>query len=202
MKRLLDWWLTAPLFASLWIGGVGTMAPSLATPPGTNMAEGATKLAFAGPFASPSEAEVYLRRTLPSATAANPKYRTPGADYARRWLTKAISFHKRENGGIVVSTREIFEDTRHDARGSEGTHESTFAVDDVKISDESADDIAESGEKARGVLFRCIGAPCIRAVWSGQKSLSAQTDIYIQDTARRERILAAFRTLQRKAKSR
>ncbi len=101
-----------------------------------------------------------------------------------------------------MSTREIFEDCRQDTRASEGSHESTFAVDDVKISDERADDIAENGEKAHGLMFKCEGPPCIEAVWNGQKSVSGQTDIYIQDTGRRERILAAFRILQRRAESR
>lgn len=161
------------------------------------MADNAAESATVGPFASPAGAEAFLTRILPAATAANPKYRSPGGDVESRWLVNAITFQERENGGVVVSTHESTEEYRGGALTSTGTHDATFAIDDVKIAEETADDVAENGEKARSVMFRCVGAPCIQAVWSGAKSVSASTDISIQDPAQREQILAAFQALQR-----
>jgi len=153
-------------------------------------------------FTSPTDAEAFLSDAVPAATAANPKYRTPGTDYDRRWLIKAITFSRAEGGGVIVSTDEDFEDYRAGALASRGKHQARFAIDDVKISPETADDVSEKGEKAIGVLFQCLGAPCVHAVWDGQPSVSARTDIYIQDANQRERILSAFRALQNKGASR
>lgn len=154
-----------------------------------------------GAFPSQRDAESFLSDALPAATSANPKYRTPGTDYERRWLTKAITFTSAKDGGVVVSTDEDFEDYRDGALFSRGTHQARFAIDDVKIAPETADDVSQNGEKAQGVLFQCAGAPCIEAVWDGEKSFSARTDIYIQDPNRRETILSAFRALQEGAHS-
>ena len=91
---------------------------------------------------------------------------------------------RSQSGGLIVSTDEDFEDYRNGALISRGTHQATFAIDDVTISPETADqDTTENGEKAMGVIFRCVGAPCIQAVWDGQKSASAWTDIYLQEAA-------------------
>ncbi len=94
---------------------------------------------------------------------------------------------------------EAIEDYRGGALSSRGTPEATFAIDGVRIALETASDVAENGEQAGAVMFRCVGAPCIRADWSGQKSMGASTDIYIQDATHRQRIFAAFQALQRKA---
>ena len=153
-------------------------------------------------FASQTDAEAFLSDALPAATAANPKYRTPGTDYDRRWLVKTITFPRAEGGGVIVSIDEDFEDYRDGALFSRGTHQARFTIDDVKISPETADDVSEKGEKALGVLFQCVGAPCVHSVWDGQQSVSARTDIYIQDSNQRERILSAFRALQEKGASR
>jgi hypothetical protein len=147
------------------------------------------------PFASKADAESFLSGALPAATAANPKYRTPGADFERRWRTKKIEFSSGE-GGATVSIDEAFEDYRNGVVVSRGAHQAKFAIGDVAISFETADDVAETGAKAKGVLFSCVGQPCIGAVWDGQKSVSASTDIYIQEDIRRKQILAAFRALQ------
>ena len=45
-------------------------------------------------FASKADAEAFLSRAVPAATAANPKYRTPGKDVERRWLVKTIAFRE------------------------------------------------------------------------------------------------------------
>ena len=88
---------------------------------------------------------------------------------------------------MIVSTDEDIEDYRDGSLSSRGTHEATFAIDDVTVSPETSDqDTTESGEKAMGVIFRCVGAPCIEAVWDGQKSMSAWTDIYVQDAKSRD----------------
>ncbi len=152
-------------------------------------------------FASKANAEAFLSDAVPAATAANPKYRTPGAGTERRWLVKTIEFSRSE-GGAIVSIDEEFEDDRNGALVSRGTHEAKFAIDDVAISLETTDDVADTGARAQGVLFKCVGPPCIEAVWDGQKSVSAATDIYIRDERRRDQILAAFRALQGKAEPR
>lgn len=153
----------------------------------------------APPFASQAHAEAYLSEALPAATAANPKYRTPGTDYDRRWLTKSITFSAADDGGVAMSSDEVFEDYRNGAIASRGTHETRLALGDVEISLETADDLTEHGEKALGILFKCVGAACIHAVWDGKPSLSDRTDIYIQDAGQREKILSAFHALQKGA---
>ena len=197
----LDRRFRGPLRAALMIGAAWSISSSRATPGEINMAENAAKPAAAGAFASKSEAEAFLARALPAATAANPKYRSPGSDIETRWLTKTISFRATEGGVVVVSTAESVEDYRAHALSAQRTHAATFAVDDVAISEETADDLAENGEKARGVLFTCVGAPCIEAVWSGEKSMSASTDVYLQDETQRRQILDAFRALQERSAS-
>ena len=112
---------------------------------------------------------------------------------------EGIAFRRGEKGGVIVWSQESIEDYRASALTSEGTHEATFEIDDVRLSVEVSDDVAENSENARGVMFRCIGAPCIQAIWSGAKSVSASTDIYVQDASQRHRILAAFQALQRDA---
>ena len=151
------------------------------------------------PVPSRAEAEAYLARAVPAATAANPKYRSPGEDVLTQWLTKSIAFHDAPGGGVIVATDETNDQYRNGALVTPGTHRATFAIDDVTVSLETADDMTETGEKALGVMFRCAGGPCIEAVWSGQKSTSSWTDIYIQDPEARERIFAAFRSLQKGA---
>jgi hypothetical protein len=147
-------------------------------------------------FATAAEAEEFLSRAIPAATATNPKYRTPGSEIERRWLAKRIAFRHAAGGGIVVATDEAIEDYRNGAQSGHGTHQAEFALNDVTISPETAGDVTETGEPALGIFFKCAGAPCIHAVWDGQKSVSPTTDIYIQDATQRERILAAFRSLQ------
>jgi hypothetical protein len=180
----------------LGFDAVASATSSSSAPLRIQMAEAAVQ-----PFASKADAEAFLSGALPVATAANPNYRTPGADYERRWLIRKIEFFRGE-GGAIVSIDEAFEDYRNGALVSRGTHEAKFGIDDVAISLETTEDVAGAGAKAQGVLFKCVGRPCIEAVWDGHKSVSASTDIYIQDERRREQILAAFRALQGTANSR
>jgi hypothetical protein len=180
------------------IGGVSSVALSLTTAAEITRADDATTFTAVDSFASKSKAQAFLARALPAATAANPKYRSPGGDVETRWLTKTVGFKHDASGGLVVSTDESVEDYRGGALIARRNHEAAFAIDEVAISEETTDDIAETGAKARGVLFKCVGAPCIEAVWSGEKSTSAWTDVYVQDEAQRRQILDAFRALQRK----
>ncbi len=146
-------------------------------------------------FASAAEAEAFLSDALPAATAANPKYHTPGTDYDRRWLIKTVGFSRGENG-VIVAMDEAFEDYRKGALVSRGEHQATFALNDVAISPEITEDLADTGAKAQGVLFKCFGQPCVQAVWDGQKSVSDKTDVYIQEAGQRDQILTAFRALR------
>jgi hypothetical protein len=180
-RRLVATLIAASGLAAAWLAPTAALAADATT----------------APFGSRAEAEAYLARAVPAATQANPKYRSPGSDALRRWLTKSAEFHDSGDGAVVVSTNETFEDYRDGSLSGRGTHEATFAIDDVRVSVETAPDLTESGEPALGVLFSCAGAPCIEAVWDGQKSMAAETDIYIQDAAQRERILAAFEALRR-----
>ncbi len=79
-------------------------------------------------FASQKDAEAFLAEALPAATAANPKYHTPGTDYDRRWLIKTITFARAEGGGSIVAMDETFEDYRSGALVSRGTHQAKFAL--------------------------------------------------------------------------
>jgi hypothetical protein len=159
----------------------------------------ASEMAHAESFATPADAEAFLSRAIPAATAANPRYRSAGSDVETRWLTKSIAFRQSESGGVIVSTDEEFEKYRKDAVTSRGSHQATFAIDDLTMSLETSDqDTTENGEKAQGVMFRCVGAPCIDSVWDGKKSTSAWTDVYLHDPEMRERIFTAFMALQKK----
>ena len=148
--------------ASLGLIAALAIASSVAYPAELNGA-GAANI-----FASMPEAEAYLSRALPAATAANPKYRSKDSDIETRWLTKTVAFRDSGAGGIIMSTQELIEDYRNGALSDLRTHEATFALDAVAISEETADDLTENGERARGILFTCAGAPCIEAVWSGE----------------------------------
>jgi hypothetical protein len=155
--------------------------------------------AASGSFASKAEAEAFLARAVPAATAANPKYRSPNSDLETRWLSKTISFLQSDSRGVIVSTEEEIDEYRNGALSSKGTHQATFAIDEVNVSLEtSPQDRTETGEQAQGVMFKCVGAPCIEAVWNGKQSISAWTDIYLNDADERKRIFEAFRTLQSK----
>ena len=196
--RLLRMGFVARLAASIWSGVIASVFPAPAWASEVKMADSDDTS-----FASRAQAEAFLSHAVPAATAANPKYRSPGEDVLTQWLTKSVSFREAEGGGVIVSTHETNDQYRNGAIVKPGTHEATFATDDVTVSLETSDqDVTEDGEKAKGVLFRCIGAPCIEAVWDGQKSMSAWTDIYLQEPKSRAQIFAAFQALQRKPAAR
>jgi len=188
--------MTAEAFATILAAGFWA-TPMVAASTQVRMAENSVST-----FAAQAQAEAFLSKALPTATAANPKYRTPGTDYDRRWLIKTVAFSRADDGGVVVSLGEDFDDYRNGALVSRGSHQARFALREVAISVETADDLSEHGQKAQGILFRCLGAPCVHAVWDGKPSVSARTDIYIQDAAERQKILSALQALQKKGASR
>ena len=192
--------MTRTLAAALLLAGIPTL-PLSPTPSFAAAASEVRVAENASPsFASKAEAQAFLKRALPAATAANPMYKSPNSDVVTRWLTKSISFTHDRTGGVIVSTDEEFDQYRGGALKSRGTHQAKFALDDVTISLEaSPTDTTETGEQARGVVFKCAGPPCIAAVWNGKASMSASTDVYLQDAASREQILAAFQSLRSKA---
>jgi hypothetical protein len=191
--RLLRMGLVAPFAAAVRLGMIASACLAPVSASEVKMA------ASDASSISRAEAEAFLSRAIPAATTANPKYRSPGEDVLTQWLTKSVSFRDAEARSVIVSTRETNDQYRNGVLVKPGTHEATFAIDDVTMSLETSDqDVTESGEKAQGVLFRCIGAPCIEAVWDGRKSMSAWTDIYLQEPKSRAQIFPAFQALQRK----
>jgi hypothetical protein len=89
----------------------------------------------------------------------------------------------------------VVEACRGRALNSRGTHEATFAIDDVTISPKTAVGRYRKRRKGARRHFPLSQRTRIRADWSGQKTMSAWTDIYIHDATQRERILAAFQAL-------
>jgi hypothetical protein len=218
--RGLDPRRRAPLLVAFVIGAAFSLCSPLAVAAETTVADNGAKSTAGGSFESKAEAEAFLARALPAATAANPKYRSPGSDIETRWLTKIIRFKGNERRGVIVSTVESVEDYRGGALSAGQTHVATFRIDDVAITEETTDDLAENGEKAHGVLFKCVGAPCIEDqrsegfhLGSGQPPLERplhpvvrietftrdSTDIYLQDATQRWRIIEAFQALQQKS---
>jgi hypothetical protein len=148
--------------------------------------------AMAEDFTSRAQAQNYLAAELPRATAANPKYRTLSDGTVSRWLTQEVRFGDNNS----VEMRERYTQTR-DGKTIPGTHEATFSLADVEISDlTEAGDVTPQGAPARGVLFQCRTPGCVAAKWSGQPSKADKTDISLQDDATRARVLAAFRYLK------
>ena len=148
-------------------------------------------------FPSRTDAEDFLARTLPLATAGNPRYYSKADKVETRWLTKSIAFSDGAPGqGIQVSTDEEYTEVRAGVP-TPGTHQAVFSLGDVSISMETSDtDFTEAGEPALGIIFECTAPKCIQAKWSGQASSSTSTDIYLQDATLRARILAAFEFLK------
>jgi hypothetical protein len=149
-------------------------------------------------FATKEEAEAFLSKELPRATAANPKYR--GEDGAlTQWLSKELTFlpSKNPNGLLVRMSEEVL-NFKNGVRVSTGSHEVQFQIEDVAVSLlTDSKDFTEGGEQGQGVIFKCISGKCVTHKWDGVESTSDWTDISIQDLAVRDKIFAAFMTLKR-----
>jgi hypothetical protein len=151
-------------------------------------------------FRSRDEAEAYLAKALPLATAANPKYRSQGG-VLTQWLTKSIAFAPSRNpNGLSVAMSEEILDFRNGVQVRKGAHEAQFLIEDVRVSElTDSKDLTETGERARGIIFNCLHGKCISATWDGAPSPSDWTDISIQDPQTRANILSAFQALKRAA---
>jgi hypothetical protein len=149
-------------------------------------------------FASKEDAEAYLAKTIPLATAGNPKYR--GSEGAlTQWLTKTVEFGPSSKpNGISVATSETYLEFRNGAQTATGAHDVKFAIEDVQISERTDDPtLTENGEKALGVIFNCQSGKCIATIWNGAPSKVDWSDISVQDASLRANILKAFQVLKK-----
>ncbi len=147
-------------------------------------------------FSSRMDAEAFLARELPIATAANPNYRGKDDGVETQWLTKSVRFSDAPDGGVVVAMDEEFTEIRASGR-KPGTHDARFSLRDVNISTRTDEtQLTPSGEPAMAVIFNCAAPKCVHAKWNGEASTSDWTDISIQDPFVRGRILAAFEYLK------
>src|SRR5580658_2399955 len=87
-------------------------------------------------YASMEDAQEYLVRTLPIATANNPNYRSGVDGVEMAWITQSIKFAPAGNGsGISVSMSEAIFEFRNGVRAAAGSHQVEFSIEDVKISE-------------------------------------------------------------------
>jgi len=149
-------------------------------------------------FQSRDDAEAYLARAIPLATAGNPKYRGSEPGVLTQWLTKTVKFSPSANpNGILVSTSEIYLEFRNGVQSATATHDVEFTIEDVRISERTDDStLTEFGEKALGVIFNCQAGKCIHSRWNGAASNVDWSDISIQDPSLRANILKAFQVLK------
>jgi hypothetical protein len=147
--------------------------------------------ASAQEFPSRAEAMDYIKEALPTATAANPSYLTKSSGAKTTWVTDEVSF-----AADVVTMREHFAATK-DGKTVEARHEARFSVADVHIGPYiEVGDVTPTGAAAIGIAFACRTAGCVSAIWGDKPSHADSTDVYVQDLATRDRLLAAFRRLQ------
>ena len=186
------------LVGAFWAGGtfLATQAGPLAK--AEALMQKAIEPAVSDEFASKEEAETFLAKALPMATAGNPKYR--GADGAlTQWLTKRVAFGPGSSAtGISVEMNEDIFEFRNNLQSATGTHDVKFLIEDVQISElTDGTELTEAGDKALGIIFRCNSGKCIEAKWNGAPAPSDWSDISIQDRDVRMKILAAFQALKR-----
>ena len=149
-------------------------------------------------FASKQEAEEFLARALPIATAANPRYRSQEPGGATAWITKTVKFGPGKNGGgRLVSMSEEVLGFRNGVQVTTGSHDVAFLIEDVKITENrDPGTLTENGDISLGVIFNCVSGKCIQSTHDGKQSLTDSGDISIQDDAMRAKILKAFQTLK------
>jgi hypothetical protein len=159
-----------------------------------SMSNSAQPVSEVSAFPTKEDAQNFLARSLPIATAKNPRYRSDQAGVAMAWITKDVKFapDKTANGILVSMSEEVLE-FRNGAQSATGSHQVEFSIGDVKISERrDGADLTESGEIALGIIFNCRSGKCIRSTYNGQPSSVDWTDISIQDDALRGQILKAF----------
>ena len=147
-------------------------------------------------FASRRAAMDYLAAALPRATAENPVYKTLSDGSLSKWLTHEVRFGADAHGATTIDMRESYTQEKG-GKTVPGTHQAAFSLGDVEISEATLPgDVTPDGKPAQAVMIACVKPGCVAAVWSGQKSQSDKTDIYIHDGATRAKILAALRYLK------
>ena len=148
------------------------------------------------PFASRAEAEGYIAKALPKATADNPKYLTKSDGVVSRWLTQDIRFTAGPDGATRVVMRENYTQEKA-GKTTPGRHEAEFSLDEVEITEfAELGDVTPKGDASRGLMFTCKAPGCVAAKWDEHASRADRTDISVQDDAARAKLLAAFRYLQ------
>jgi hypothetical protein len=147
-------------------------------------------------FATRTQAMDYLGEALPRATSENPKYTTKADGTVSRWLTEGLDFTAGPDGGVAVRMRERFSQEK-DGRTTEGRHEASFALAEVTVAPFTQPaDVTPEGAAAIGVLFTCARSGCVAALWGAAASQADKADLYVQNEATRDKIVAAFRRLQ------
>lgn len=148
--------------------------------------------------ANRAEAEEFLSRILPLMAAANPKFRSGDSRDLWAWLINSVRFSPSSDPKGVALTMNEQAFVSHDgAQAAVHTHEVTFAIADVHVSEYAYPaDTTENGEKAVGVMFKCRDGKCIKATWDGATSASDATDLYVYDATTRGQILRAFALLR------
>ncbi|MGO9773735.1 MAG: hypothetical protein ACLPSW_30155 [Roseiarcus sp.] len=163
------------------------------------MADGSQSLNEVGPFASTNDAQAFLARHLPIATAANPRYRSEVGGVETQWLITSFRFDRdAATNRVRVSLNEAVREYSGGALSAEGTHDAEFWLDDVRVSERlDSGDRTSAGDPAVGIVFNCKSAKGIQSVYMGAKSSKDWVDLYIQDDASRAAILEAFMALER-----
>jgi hypothetical protein len=184
-----------PLGAAAFAAAAEAAAPPKAV---TAMPDAFLHAAQASEFLTKEEAESFLIKALPSATAGNPKYRGENGALTE-WLTREVAFGPGAiASGISVVMKEDILEFRDGRQTATGTHDLSFFIEDVQISElTDGTEVTEKGDKALGVIFRCNAGKCINAKWNGVATPSDWSDISIQDNETRLKVLAAFQALKR-----
>ena len=146
-------------------------------------------------FLTREAAQDFLAKTLPVATAANPRYRT-GEGMLTAWVTGSAAF-RTEGPKLIVVMKERIVESRNGKAQPEIAHDVEFSLDDVDITELSGTgELTEDDKPAVGVLFRCRAGACIRSAYGAKAGHAEQTDISLQDDVARSGVLSAFRMLQ------
>ena len=188
------------IFCSLAIGAAAPFASQANAQPGfeISMPKIVQPAADEAAFASKQEAEEFLARTLPIATAGNPRYRSEEPGVTTAWITKTVKFGPGKSGhGRLVSMSEEVLGFRNGVQVTTGSHDVAFLIEDVKIAENrDPGTLTESGDISLGVIFNCNSGKCIQSSYDGKQSMTESGDISIQDAALRSKILKAFETLK------
>src|SRR5579863_2785572 len=122
---------TIALGAMIWGANAPIFAAPQALPQLENfMSDHRQPVAGDGEFVSVGDAEAYLTRTLPPATAANPKYRGEKEGTATRWLTKAVKFRPgAAPHGILIAMDEEAIEFRDGVETGVVSHDVEFSIE-------------------------------------------------------------------------